>query len=174
MGAIGDLRIQRASAKDLSALARFPGQHQLLDDRFARQRDGRGLLLVAWVSGEPVGRVYLWLEPAEEREIRDNLPGVALLLHLWVHEDSRNQGVGSALVDAAETELRQRGHRRVALGIDPGNHGAMRLYARLGYRPWPHPDIRTTSMRFLSNGDRVRLPETCRVLVRELSTNDAG
>jgi len=132
------------------------------------------VLLVARSAGKPVGRVYVWLEPAEETEIREKLPEVALLIHLWVREESRHRGVGTALVRAAEALLHERGHRCVALGVGPDNEGAIRLYSRLGYASWQYPDIETTTETFLENGRRLRSPETCRIFVKELNTAAHG
>lgn len=161
-----DLHIRPASTTDLAALARELGQRPYFADRLARQRDGRGLLLTAWRAGRPIGDVYLWLEPAEEPEIREHLPGIPLLTHLEIHADHRHQGTGTKLIQAAERELATLGHDRVALAVEVTNHGAANLYHRLGYREWPHPSVRCYA---LADGQRPPRVEICRILVKPLS-----
>lgn len=163
-----DLDIRPASAEDLPALARDVSQLGLLQDRLRRRSAGSGELLVATLARRPVGHIYLWLKPAEERELRKNLAGVPLIMNLWVCEDCRKQGIGTALVTEAERWLRDGGHDRVALGVDPDNSDAVRLYLGLNYDPWPHTDIKTHREEFLANGDRIRIPETCAVFVKNL------
>lgn len=50
-----------------------------------------------------------------------------------VYVEPRNQGIGSALVDAALEECRRRGVRRVFLETEAVNEGARRLYGRKGF-----------------------------------------
>ena len=44
------------------------------------------------------------------------------------------EGVGEALVQAAQAWARCRGYRMMQLYVLPGNAGARRLYERMGYR----------------------------------------
>lgn len=164
--------VRAAAAGDLPALARSLGQRHFFADRLGRQRDGRGLLLVAWLGAEPVGDVYVWLEQAEEPELRERLPGVAMVQHLEVRDSHRNRRVGTALLLAAERALRERRHTRVALGVVPDNDRAARLYRRHGYREWPYPPITTTYEEFLPDGRRRRRSEVCRIFVKDLDPPD--
>ena len=50
---------------------------------------------------------------------------------LWVSEDHRGQGLGSALLDEAEQMARAKGCNRIHL--ETRNEGARRLYERVGY-----------------------------------------
>ncbi|MCT2581538.1 GNAT family N-acetyltransferase [Actinophytocola gossypii] len=159
------LLIRTARPAELALLVRELGDRPFFVDRFARQGDGRGLLLVAWSDDRPVGVVYLWWEPAEEPELRLHLPGTPLLTHLEVHADHRARGTGSALIAAAERELVRRGHTAVALAVEVGNDGAARLYRRLGYAEWDQPPIRCYS---LTDGNGQRAVEICRILVKPL------
>lgn len=163
------VKIQPAGDDDLRALARSLGNRNLFIERLARQKRGRGLLLVAWLGSEPVGTIYLWLEPAEEPEIRERLPGAPLLHHLLVQAAHQKRGVGRALIAAAEDHLYSLGHRIVALGVDPNNHAAIRMYERLGYVSWPYPPISTTFQMFLRNGERLSIGDLCLVLVKDLA-----
>jgi GNAT superfamily N-acetyltransferase len=165
--------VRVATSADLPALVDSLGQERFFAERLGRQRAGRGLLLVAWLAGTPVGDVYLWLEPAEEPELRQRLPGVPLLQHLEVRPGHRNRRIGSALIRTAEQLLADHGHARVALGVHPANHGADRLYRRHGYREWPYPQILTSSEELRPDGTSFRRAELCRILVKDLAVNPA-
>ncbi len=165
---VGTPVVRVVTSADLPVLAEALGQRYYFMDRLERQRSGRGILLAAWLDELPVGDIYLWLEPAEEAELRERLPGVPLLQHLEVRDGHRNQRIGSALLRTAERLLYDCGHRQVALGVALDNHGAARLYRRHGYEEWPHPPITTTYEEFLPGRGRRRLTEVCQILVKEL------
>jgi GNAT superfamily N-acetyltransferase len=159
------LTIRPAQPEDLPSLARRMGQGQYFADRLDRQRTGRGVLLTAWRAGVVIGDVYLWLEPAEEPEIRTHLPGTPLVTHLEVHPDHQRLGAGTGLLLASEWLLARRGHGSVALAVEVGNDGAERLYTRLGFREWPHAWVKCYAS---SDGNGHRVAETCKVLVKSL------
>lgn len=161
-----DLVIRPARPDDLGALAEALGQAEFFAEHLARQADGRGVILTAWQGGAPKGDVYLRFEPAEEPEIRDQLPDVPLLTHLEVVPGYRNRGIGTRLIRAAERYLRERGYRRVALAVEVTNTDAARLYKRLGYRDWSNPPV--VCYAWLPDG-RDRRPEICYVLVKRLA-----
>src|SRR3954465_14904905 len=110
-----DLEVRPARLADLEALVGALGQQQFFVDRLARQNSGRGILLTGWKDGHPQGDVYLRLEPAEEPEIRQWLPGVPFLTHLEVVPRYQNRGIGTRLIAAAERHLHPLGNDQVAL-----------------------------------------------------------
>lgn len=55
--------------------------------------------------------------------------------NLYVHPSARGEGVGSALLSAAEAALAERGADVVAIEALWENEGARRLYRRRGYAP---------------------------------------
>jgi GNAT superfamily N-acetyltransferase len=163
-----DVKIRPAEDDDVDDLVGALGQQHFFAERLRRQRQGRGLLLVAWHKSEPVGDVYLSWECAEEPEIRNLLPDVPLLIHLEVHPVRRNQGIGTTLLGEAERLLSERGHRQVALGVGVDNERAVRLYTRLGFKEWSHPPVRTWYEQYLDNGQSVRHAEICRIFVKTI------
>lgn len=160
------LHIREAGDADLPALVAAMGQGTYFTDRLARQRNGHGLLLTAWLGDRPVGDVYLWQEPAEEPEIRDRLPRTPLLTHLEVHRDHRNRGVGTALLRAAERELATQNHDWVALAVEQHNDRVADFYDHRGYREWPFGVVACLTLP--ENGE-ARKVEVCRILVKGLS-----
>lgn len=55
--------------------------------------------------------------------------------NLYVVPDARGEGVGSALLDRAESDLREDGADVLAVEALWANEGARRLYERRGYEP---------------------------------------
>jgi ribosomal protein S18 acetylase RimI-like enzyme len=141
------MEIRSATADDLPALVAAMGQREFFTDRLASQENGFGLLLVAWIDADAIGRIYVRLEPAEEPEVREHLPGVPLIMDFLVLPEYRNNGFGALMLDHAEKMLRQRGCPRVALGVNHDND-AIRLYERRGYREWPHGPVKTSEDEF--------------------------
>ena len=123
------------------------------------------MLLTAWQDTLPIGVIYLWLEAAEEAEIRDHLPGTPILNHLEIQAEHRGGGAGTRLITGAERRLRKLGFERVALAVEVTNRRAARLYDRLGYVEWPHSTITCYS---LTDGSGSRAVEICRILVKLL------
>ncbi len=162
---MGNLRIRRARPADLDVLIQELGQRRFFADRISRQKRGLGMLLTAWRGGRPIGVIYLWLEHAEEAELRENLPGTPILNHLEIHPDHRGGGMGTKLIKAAERRLRKLGYERVALAVEVTNKRAAKLYTRLGYEEWPHPRISCYS---LTDGSGQRHVEICRIMVKPL------
>jgi len=56
-----------------------------------------------------------------------------LVENLYVKPERRNEGIGSALLAAAETELSDRGADVISLGVMAANEAARRFYRRHGY-----------------------------------------
>jgi len=86
---------------------------------------GRRALLVAEDEQGVVGTVHLVLTQP------DNQPHRADLCKMLVMRRARKQGVGAALMDAAEKEARAAG--KTLLVLDTASAEAERLYARMGW-----------------------------------------
>jgi ribosomal protein S18 acetylase RimI-like enzyme len=180
------VEIRPANENDLFAFAGDPDTSGLLSDRLRRRAEKRplrlrnaigrrsvalvskGELLVAFADGEVVGHVYIWDQPADERVLRRRCRNTPLIMNLWVRPDCRRDGIGSLLMDDAENWLRRRGHRSVALGVDPDNTVAIKLYRGRGYTGMRHAHIRTHRDHFRKDGSSFRTWETCAILRKEL------
>jgi GNAT superfamily N-acetyltransferase len=163
------LVVKPATYDDLTALEKFDPDDdwEYFVDRLERQKSDRGTLLVAWRDERIVGDIYLWTEEADEPEITRFLPGVPLLQRARVLPALRRQGIGTAMVQAAE-ELLWAEHDRVALAVSPDNTGAISLYERLGYEEWQERLVVSCDPRKPKPGEPLLTEELCLVLVKSL------
>ncbi|MGW3959465.1 GNAT family N-acetyltransferase [Amycolatopsis sp. NPDC005003] len=161
-------KIRLAQSADLESFVAAFGDRAFFEDRFERQQEKHGQLLLGWLDSRLAGVVYLWLADAEEKPIRDHLPRVPLITHLEVHEDLRKNGVGKALVGEAERRLLEKGHYRVALAVRTDNDDAARLYKNLGYEDWGHGEVICLARTTSPDGTVQIEEEVCHVLVRDL------
>lgn len=81
----------------------------------------RADFLVVEFDGAPAGRLYLQRAAPEH-----------LLVDISLDARVRGGGIGSALIRWAQDEAHARG-RGMRLHVEHGNHGARRLYERLGF-----------------------------------------
>ncbi len=84
-------------------------------------------------GGQYVGRCTLWLAPSDERELREEVPGVPQINALEVHVARRHRGIGTLLITTLENEARRRGHKMICIGVEPDNELARKMYEKLGY-----------------------------------------
>jgi ribosomal protein S18 acetylase RimI-like enzyme len=96
-----------------------------------------GFVLIARDGGGPLGYAMVRVrEPDDDIldtwEVGDH---VAELETLVVAAASRGRGIGTALLDAVDQELRRLGVRDLAVGVLAGNEEALRLYQARGFRP---------------------------------------
>jgi ribosomal protein S18 acetylase RimI-like enzyme len=96
------------------------------------------VLLLAHDGDELVGYALSHVLAATETFISDTWrtgERIGELESLAVLPSHRGQGIGSALLDAVDEAFEAQGIRDVIVGALPGNEGALRLYARRGFRP---------------------------------------
>ncbi|MEM8772746.1 MAG: GNAT family N-acetyltransferase [Pseudomonadota bacterium] len=90
-------------------------------------------------NGEPpAGDPARWAE-AHVALKGDDIVGVGLaredfISDLWIERSQRNAGLGLALLDALENQIRSANHSRARLRVVASNHDAIRFYKRHGWR----------------------------------------
>jgi GNAT superfamily N-acetyltransferase len=97
------------------------------DDQLA----GRRLMLLADVNGWPVGQVFIQLESYNDFGSPGELRGY--LYSLRVMDAFQRQGIGTALIQEAESLLIERNYHTISIAAAKENPGARRLYERLGF-----------------------------------------
>jgi ribosomal protein S18 acetylase RimI-like enzyme len=121
----GDRRTDRAAAAEN------------LDDSMARLIPGGGLFLVAEIAGEVAGLVTVDFKEGPVY-VRPERRAHAHIVELVVDPARQRQGLGRALMSAAEEVAAARGYRRLTISVMAGNDAAEQAYARQGFRPLAH------------------------------------
>jgi ribosomal protein S18 acetylase RimI-like enzyme len=86
---------------------------------------------IAWAGDTIVGQVKSFIN-AEENAEMGYLRGYTE--YISTHVDWRNQGIAGALLAGSLSELKGRGMKEAALGVDTDNPGgAFQLYTKLGF-----------------------------------------
>jgi ribosomal protein S18 acetylase RimI-like enzyme len=130
-----NVRIRSAELSDLDELVALE-EHSFATDRLSRAQfrrhldsDSAKVLVASTGPHRFLGTAVVFFRKRS---------GVARLYSIATHHAARGQGVGSALLDAVEQLARRRRCRALRLEVRTDNHGAVRLYERLGYRRTGH------------------------------------
>lgn len=105
-----------------------------LDSDLARVARDRGGLLVAADGAEVVGMMCFVLDQPQPY-LRADIGKVGWVSELVIDERRRGQGIGTALLEAAEALARDLKVDRMMIGAIVGNHVARKAYERFGFRP---------------------------------------
>lgn len=120
---------------DLARSQRDHGSHLAADENRDRIRESIGRhimadeLLVARIDDVIDGFVMFSLE----QRLYQLVVTRGTIHNLYVRSDSRSEGIGSALLDAAETRLVEAGADVIRLEALAANEAAHRFYRRNGY-----------------------------------------
>jgi ribosomal protein S18 acetylase RimI-like enzyme len=123
------IRIRRARPSDLDALVALE-EASFDHDRVSRAQFRRHLVsesafvLVAEERGRLLGAALLFFRRGAQ---------AARLYSIAIAQAARGQGLGAALLDAAEREARKRGRRAMRLEVRTDNTPALALYEKRGY-----------------------------------------
>jgi GNAT superfamily N-acetyltransferase len=103
----------------------------------ARERVSKhhGHILTAEQGGRVVGMLFMIFE-SRDVYVREDLRRHAYITDLFVRDEARGAGIGTALIARAERLAAENGVGRIAIGVLAGNDLADRLYARLGFAPY--------------------------------------
>jgi ribosomal protein S18 acetylase RimI-like enzyme len=137
-------RIMAPEAKALDFIVRSLSARNALT---AQSEEGRLLGVAGFKTGQgglingglrDLARSYgwlgaLWRGPLLDLTDRPLRPGQLLMDGLFVDQNARGAGVGSALIDAVVREARERGLTEVRLDVVDTNPRARALYERYGF-----------------------------------------
>jgi RimJ/RimL family protein N-acetyltransferase len=149
----------------VAAISDYPAAQHHLRARWDAQDRGEGLFLLAHRDGEIVGYTML-LRSSKYAEVRAaDDPAEINALYAYV----KNQGVGTAIIRAAEAIAGDWARSSIGLAVSPDNPKARRLYERLGYRPWSSAQVVDVWTEQDAGGNVVRSHEDrCDYLLKSL------
>jgi GNAT superfamily N-acetyltransferase len=142
-------------------------------DRLGFQERGLAVQLVAWADERAVGKAMVvfpghveWSESA----FRETCPEIR---DLAVSEAWTRRGIGTALVRAAEEQVRAAGFDRIGLGtgLEPSYGPARAMYERLGYRTAHGPFIASARLED-DDGRAIPVAGVCMYLVKAFAPED--
>jgi GNAT superfamily N-acetyltransferase len=107
-----------------------------------RLSESGGVHYVATVDGKVIGYLCAVIDLAPVY-IRADLRRHVWIADLIVTEGMRGQGIGKALLAAADTFARDRGLKHILIGVVVGNTATDGLYAAMGYRTYAMERLKT-------------------------------
>lgn len=132
---IEGLIIRLASRKDLPALewdGQFTHFRRLYAQAIHRAEEGEAVLWLAELATIGlIGQLFVQLE-SHRTELADGVTR-AYIYSFRVRSDFRGDGIGTLLLQTAETDLGKRGYHNITLNVGRDNPSARRLYERFGY-----------------------------------------
>ena len=127
-------QVRECRANDVPQLEQeipSPGLNRFHEARFQRHQNGLSTFLIAVVGDTPVGSGEILWQGCAAPEVDTRCPELS---GLTVQPARQSQGIGTAIIRAAEALVRRRGQHQLGLGVNDGNDRAAALYRRLGYR----------------------------------------
>jgi GNAT superfamily N-acetyltransferase len=163
--------VKAAKHSDIESLERdLPyGSEDKHRERLQRQDKDEVLYLVAWHKALPVGHALLKWQGAEEKHIATHFNGSCPDVEdLYVVEHLRSKGIGSQILEVAESFVRRRGYNRIGLSVGVENTRAKALYQQLGYRDSGLGEYSEKGEYVDSQGQLQNWEERCIYLVKSL------
>lgn len=165
-----ELEVRPCSRSDLRTLEGkgvAPRELGLVESRYAWQKLGDAVQLLAWIEGEYVGRATLLMRSkySSVQDLIGEIPEVNAL-----EASLRGRGVGTALLDEAERQATQFGATAIGLAVEPSNASAIRLYAHRGFVEWQHGTV-VDSWNEVDEGGKLVAThdDICTYMTKELS-----
>jgi ribosomal protein S18 acetylase RimI-like enzyme len=123
--------IRLTARRDLARLewdGAFSAHRALIRAAYRRQCRGTVAMLIAEQGGDAVGQAWIDL-------VQRARAGAAVVWAVRAQPGRRGQGIGTALMDAAEAAAAALGFAAVEVGVEKSNERARRFYQRRGYEP---------------------------------------
>jgi ribosomal protein S18 acetylase RimI-like enzyme len=140
-----------------------PGKHR---DRLVTQQAGEAVYLLAWDRDLPVGHALLKWNGATDEPMVSGLSDCPDVEDLFVGSEYRSRGIGSRLLDAAESLAVGKGYSRIGLGVSIDNARARSLYERRGYEDSEFGEYRVGDRYVDRDGRERSWEEVCRYLIK--------
>ena len=142
------------------------GKHR---ERFVKQQRSSVVYLVAWYKNVPVGHALLQWDGSTDKPAASELGRCPDVEDLFVSPDYRSKGIGSMLLDFAESLASQQGYSRIGLGVSIDNPRARSLYERRRYRDSGLGEYATGGCYIDKDGQEQSWEEICNYLIKQLN-----
>lgn len=160
-------RLEQADLRKLEWYGQFKHYRRLFLRSYHGQLEGSRLMLVADMNDFPIARLFIQFYSKNTR-ISDG-KNRAYLYSFYVMDMFQQQGIGTRLIQAAETLLSQRAYRTATIAVAKENAGALRLYQRQGYRIFSEEEGR---WRYHDHRGKLRhVHEPCWLLEKDLQSD---
>jgi GNAT superfamily N-acetyltransferase len=138
--------------------------------RLGFQERGLAVQLVAWIGDDAVGKAMVVFPGHEEWSPSAYREGCPEIRDLEVSPAWTRRGIGTALIAAAEAEVRRSGFGRIGLGVglERSYAPARSVYEGLGYRTAHGPFIAAALLKG-DDGRPLPVAGVCMYLVKDLA-----
>lgn len=127
---------ERAKVQELKSGAEIGAEYtEKLVDAISDQHR-QGIILIAKMDNNAIGFACAWIDEDDDQLLRDDARRHAYVSDVFVADAWRRQGVARLLLQAIETEMRQRGCERIRICTKASNLSALKCYEATGYRPY--------------------------------------
>lgn len=166
------LEIKEAEESQLDFLVTqfSPGNPMFQYNRYAIQKSGEGLYLIAWHNNTPAGHFLLrWSGPNDDPVTKlVDITHSAFLEAGLTKDEYRRQGVATAIILEAERLAKNKGCTCIGLEVGVSNSEAKRLYEKLGYEDWGHGEFLISWEYNDKNGNKGRETEVVIYMQKKL------
>ena len=95
-----------------------------------------GIIVLAKVGERAIGFACAWIDEDDDPLLREDARSHAFVSDIFVDAEWRRKGVGRLLLEAMESEMHERGCRRIRICAKAANLAALKCYEAAGYRPY--------------------------------------
>ena len=123
------MTIRKATTDDFNALWRGP---ELAGRQFAAHlANNTAELWIAEENEKVIGRIYFFTALTDDDFANGSTR--AYITNFHVKSSFRGQGIGTQLINAIFTRLKQRGFTEATIGVDEAEESNARMYEKLGF-----------------------------------------
>jgi len=139
---MGKVKIRQAKSDESKMVANIYENEGLIKEakvvekvvkkEFQEISTGKRIVFFAEVADRPIGTIQLIFDSSNKKHADGE--NIAHLHHLKVHKDFCKKGIGETLTKKVEEIAKQKGFKRMTVGVDEDNPYAKRLYEKWGYK----------------------------------------
>jgi GNAT superfamily N-acetyltransferase len=137
--------------------------------RLEKQERGDAVYLFAWIKDLPAGHLFLkWKGSADEfvhSKTKEEIPDIE---DLFVLDEYRKKGIGSLLLDFADSLARDKGFRKTGLSVSVDDSMVKNMYLKRGFVDAGFGNYEESYSFTEEDGKTYSWKEICIYLIKEL------